>query len=108
MSGKIARGELPPPGRARPAQTTPFSPPRDEIEHLVALVWATVLDLEEIGINDQFLDVGGDSLAAMRIAALVIQAAHVELPMAALLATATVAEMSTVLRDHAAAPRPPV
>jgi len=43
----------------------------------------------------------------MRIAARVIQAAHAELPMAALLATATVAEMSSVVRDHAAGPRPP-
>jgi acyl-coenzyme A synthetase/AMP-(fatty) acid ligase/acyl carrier protein len=106
-SGKVARGELPPPGHARPALTTPLAPPRDEIEHLVAVVWATVLELEEIGIDDQFLDLGGDSLSAMRIAARVIQAVHAELPMSALLATATVAEMSTVVRDHATGPRAP-
>jgi acyl-coenzyme A synthetase/AMP-(fatty) acid ligase/acyl carrier protein len=105
-SGKVARGELPPPGRARPALATPFAPPRDEIEHLLAVVWATVLDLEEVGVDDQFLDLGGDSLAAMRVATLVMQAIHLELPMAAVLTTATVAEMATVVRDHAAGPRP--
>jgi acyl-coenzyme A synthetase/AMP-(fatty) acid ligase/acyl carrier protein len=105
-SGKVARGELPPPGRARPALATPFAPPRDEIEHVLAVAWATVLDLDEVGIDDQFLDLGGDSLTAMRVATLVMQATHLELPMAALLANATVAQMATVVRDHAAGPRP--
>ena len=99
-SGKVARDALPLPGRARPAVATPFAPPRDEIERLLAVVWATVLDLEEVGIDDQFLELGGDSLAAMRIAARVTEVARVEVPMSALLATATVAEMATVVREQ--------
>ena len=99
-SGKVDRGALPLPGRARPAVATPFAPPRDEIERLLAVVWATVLDLEEVGIDDQFLELGGDSLAAMRIAAHVTQVARVEVPMSALLETATVAEMATVVRER--------
>ena len=99
-AGKVARGALPLPGRARPAVATPFAPPRDEIERLLAVVWATVLDLEEVGIDDQFLELGGDSLAAMRIAARVTEVARVEVPMSALLATATVAEMATVVREQ--------
>ena len=99
-SGKVDRHALPPPGRTRPAVATPFAPPRDEIERLIAGVWATVLDLEEVGIDDQFLELGGDSLAAMRVAARVTQVARVELPMSALLETATVAEMATVVREQ--------
>jgi acyl carrier protein len=99
-SGKVDRNALPLPGRARPAVATPFAPPRDEIERLLAVVWATVLDLEEVGIDDQFLELGGDSLAAMRIAARVTEVARVEVPMSALLATATVAEMATVVREQ--------
>ena len=99
-SGKVDRHALPAPGRTRPAVATPFAPPRDEIERLIAVVWATVLDLEEVGIDDQFLDLGGDSIAAMRVAARVTQVARVEMPMSALLETATVAEMATVVREQ--------
>jgi len=99
-SGKVDRHALPAPGRTRPAVATPFAPPRDEIERLIAVVWATVLDLEEVGIDDQFLDLGGDSIAAMRVAARVAQVARVEMPMSALLETATVAEMATVVREQ--------
>jgi acyl-coenzyme A synthetase/AMP-(fatty) acid ligase/acyl carrier protein len=99
-SGKVDRHALPPPGQARPAVATPFTPSRDEIERLIAVVWATMLGLEEVGIDDQFLELGGDSLAAMRIAARVMQVARVELPMSALLETSTVAEMATVVREQ--------
>ncbi len=99
-SGKVDRGQLAPPGRARPDLVTPLAPPRDEIESVLAAVWATVLDLEVVGIDDHFLDLGGDSLAAMRVAALVMQATNVEVSIGALLATPTVAEMAAVVREH--------
>ena len=99
-SGKVDRGQLSPPGSARPDLATPFTPPRDEIESVLAAVWATVLDLEVVGIDDHFLDLGGDSLAAMRVAALVMQATNVEVSIGALLATPTVAEMAAVVREH--------
>jgi len=103
-SGKVDRGALPHPGRTRPAVATPFAAPRDEIERLLAAAWAIALDLEEVGIDDSFLELGGDSLAAMRVAALVTQATRVEVPISALLRTATVAEMATVVREHATGP----
>ena len=99
-SGKVSRGHLPPPGRARPDLATPFARPRDEIESLLAGVWATVLDLEAVGIDDHFLDLGGDSLAAMRVAAMVMQAANVEVSVGALLETPTVAEMAALVRKR--------
>jgi hypothetical protein len=92
-SGKVDRGELLPPDRARPELATPFAPPRDEIESLLVVVWATVLDL------------GGHSLAAMRVATRVTQAVQVEVPMGALLAAGTVAEMAAVVREHVAGTR---
>jgi Acyl-CoA synthetases (AMP-forming)/AMP-acid ligases II len=99
-SGKVDPAQLPPPGRARPDLAMPFAPPRDEIERLLAGVWAAVLDLEAVGIDDHFLDLGGDSLGAMRVAALVMQATNVEVSVGALLTTPTVAEMAAVVREH--------
>ncbi|MGW5177089.1 amino acid adenylation domain-containing protein [Streptomyces sp. NPDC004082] len=62
VSGKLDRSALPDPARqgAGPDHTAP----RDETEQLVAEVWADVLGLDRIGIDDSFFDLGGHSLLA--------------------------------------------
>jgi amino acid adenylation domain-containing protein len=67
-SGKIDRRGLPVPGRSRPDIGTPFVPPRTERESLLAGIWAELLEFDEIGVNDDFFELGGDSLLAMRMA----------------------------------------
>jgi amino acid adenylation domain-containing protein len=44
-----------------------YEKPRDDVEEKLAVIWADVLGLERVGINDQFLDLGGQSLLATRI-----------------------------------------
>ncbi|NED99843.1 phosphopantetheine-binding protein [Phytoactinopolyspora halotolerans] len=44
-----------------------YSPPADPLEAIVAQVWARVMKLERVGVDDDFLDVGGDSGVAVRI-----------------------------------------
>ena len=99
-SGKVARGALPPPARSRPDLDTRYAPPRDELERWLADAWATVLDLDAVGIDDRFLDLGGDSLAAMRIASQVLARWSMDLSPAVVLEAATVAEMTAVVRDR--------
>lgn len=65
--GKVDRGRLPPPGRARPDLRQPFQPPATRLEAVIAGAWAHVLDLDEVGRDDTFTDLGGDSLAAVEI-----------------------------------------
>ena len=105
-SGKVDRGPLPPPGARPPGPRHAVRAAARRDRAPVAVVWATVLDLEVVGIDDQFLDLGGDSLAAMRVAALVMQATNVEVSMGALLATPTVAEMAAVVRQCVGGTRP--
>lgn len=50
-----------------------FQPPADEVEAELAAIWAEALGLAEISVLDAFLDLGGDSLAAIRITAAVEQ-----------------------------------
>ncbi|MCX6045377.1 MAG: AMP-binding protein, partial [Chloroflexi bacterium] len=65
VSGKIDRRALPKPDTSRPALATAYAPPRTALEqHLVAL-WQEVLNITPIGIEDNFLELGGDSLRAM-------------------------------------------
>jgi acyl-CoA synthetase (AMP-forming)/AMP-acid ligase II/acyl carrier protein len=65
--GKVPKRDLPAlldaPGESA------FTAPRTPLESAVAEVWAQVLDLGAVGVDDDFFDVGGDSLAATEIAA---------------------------------------
>ncbi|MEV8604654.1 amino acid adenylation domain-containing protein [Streptomyces griseoviridis] len=64
VSGKLDRSALPDPAHARSAGDPAHTEPRDATERVVAEVWADVLGLDRIGIDDSFFDLGGHSLLA--------------------------------------------
>jgi acyl carrier protein len=44
-----------------------FEGPRDEVERRVAEIWSAQMDIASVGVNDDFLELGGDSLSALGI-----------------------------------------
>lgn len=66
-NGKVDFGALPDPANVRPPMPTPFEEPRTEVEAKLCQIWSGVLGIENIGVNDQFISLGGDSLRAMLI-----------------------------------------
>ena len=68
--------------------------PRTELEATVAAVWRQVLRVDEVGIDDDFFDLGGNSLVAVELIARIRQAAGVRLPMRSLFETPTVAGLA--------------
>ena len=68
-NGKVDRGALPPPGEERPELDTPYEAPRDESERILADIWADTLKVTRVGINDNFFDLGGDSILAVGVGA---------------------------------------
>ncbi|NVN48534.1 non-ribosomal peptide synthase/polyketide synthase [Mycolicibacterium hippocampi] len=64
-SGKLDRKALPAPVFA----ATPFEAPQTPAEEIIAGIYAQVLGVERVGIDDSFFDLGGDSLSAMRAVA---------------------------------------
>ena len=98
-TGKVDRQALPPPGRGRPETGSPFEAPRTPVEARLTELWADVLDLERVGIHDAFLDLGGDSMRATRLAARVLDAFGRTLSPVALFEASTVARMAVVVTD---------
>jgi amino acid adenylation domain-containing protein len=96
-TGKIDRRALPDPGNQRPDMGIPLVAPRTPIEKEVAKIWAEVLSLAEVGIHDNFLHLGGDSLGATRVISRVIEVFQLELPLKALFDSPTVAEMANII-----------
>jgi acyl carrier protein len=59
-----------------------------------------VLELDAIGINDDFFDLGGDSLAATRVVSRVRDRFGLSIPIAMLWQTSTVASMASLVAEH--------
>jgi acyl-coenzyme A synthetase/AMP-(fatty) acid ligase/acyl carrier protein len=67
LNGKVDRAALPPPSWVRPDLGTEFVAPRTGLERAIAAMLAEVLQLDEIGVHDNFFDLGGDSLGLSRV-----------------------------------------
>ncbi|APG05437.1 type I polyketide synthase [Luteibacter rhizovicinus DSM 16549] len=65
-NGKLDRRALPAPTRARPELAAPFVAPRGDIETRLCAIFADTLDLDAVGRDDNFFDLGGSSLLATR------------------------------------------
>lgn len=89
-SRKLDRGALPAPGPDRPVLESAYAAPTNALESLLAHLWEEVLPIAPVGIRDDFLDLGGDSLAA------VAMLERVELSLARPVSTAVLASAATV------------
>jgi amino acid adenylation domain-containing protein/non-ribosomal peptide synthase protein (TIGR01720 family) len=104
-NGKLNRKALPAPEFAGSPVTRW---PRDPQEELVCEVFAGVLGLDRIGIDDGFFELGGDSLLATRVVSRLRSALGVELPIRALFEAPTVAGLIDWLAAAQEAARPPL
>ncbi len=93
-NGKLDRKALPAPDQSRPELEETLTAPRNPVEEIVASIWAEVLKLEKVGIQDNFFDLGGHSLLATQVVSRIGRALQVELPLRALFETPTVAGLA--------------
>jgi len=91
-NGKVDRKALPAPDWS--SQESDYVEPRSELERSLAAIWREILDLPLIGVNDDFFDLGGDSLAATRALARANAALGANVALRALFEAPTVAELA--------------
>ncbi len=84
-SGKLDRRALPQPEAAQ----REYRAPRNELERALAAIWSDMLELEQVGLDDDFFELGGHSLLATRIVSRARQAFGVELPLRSLFESRT-------------------
>jgi thioesterase domain-containing protein/acyl carrier protein len=95
-SGKIDRKALPAPVFA----AAPFRAPQTETEKIVAGVFAEVLGAEQVGLDDDFFALGGNSLIATRVSARLELALGREVPVRYLFDASTVGDLADYLHLH--------
>ena len=98
--GKLDRRALPdsdplPRGRSRPPL-----PPRDRLERRLLRLWETVLGRTGMGVRDDFFELGGDSLTAMRVAAGAERIAGIPVFPNVILGAPTIESLAAALRDE--------
>ncbi|MFN4938558.1 amino acid adenylation domain-containing protein [Bradyrhizobium sp.] len=98
-NGKIDRRALPLPASATPDKRD-LSAPRDDTEAALAAVWRTVLKLDQIGIDEDFFALGGDSILTIQVIARARQMG-LELSASQLFAAPTIRALAASLRREA-------
>ncbi|HDQ9493825.1 TPA: non-ribosomal peptide synthase/polyketide synthase [Pseudomonas aeruginosa] len=64
-NGKLDRKGLPKPSADQ--QQRDYQAPRSEVERQLATIWAEVLKLEQVGLADNFFEIGGDSIISLQV-----------------------------------------
>jgi aspartate racemase len=98
--GKIDRNALPKPGNDRPELETPLLAPQDELELQLTKTWEKVLGVQPIGVRDNFFEVGGHSLLAVRLITQIEKILGKNLPLATLFQAPSVEQLADILREQ--------
>ncbi|MEO6968568.1 MAG: amino acid adenylation domain-containing protein, partial [Rhodanobacteraceae bacterium] len=108
-NGKIDRRALPLPVQvvrevaAQAPQSRASEPPLGDLERAFIDIWRDLLRVREVGLHDNFFDLGGDSLLAVRVFQRAQEITGVNLPLATLLTAPTVAGQAAAFRAAGAA-----
>ena len=98
-SGKLDRKALPAPGE--PQAGAQYVEPRTATEKLLAGLWAETLQLERIGIHDNFFEIGGHSLMAIQLGMRIRQQVRADFPHAEVYNRPSIAELAAWIDDNA-------
>ncbi|MEV0728357.1 amino acid adenylation domain-containing protein [Polymorphospora sp. NPDC050346] len=107
-SGKLDRAALPAPARERtePAAGTPGdtgpddgAAVADEVVEEIRTIWQDVLQIDDIGLDEDLFDLGGHSLTITRISSRIHQRLGVELSLEVFFEMPTIAEIAEVVRE---------
>jgi acyl-coenzyme A synthetase/AMP-(fatty) acid ligase len=93
VNGKVDRRALPKPEQLVTASEM-FVAPRNEVEMMLCTVWAQLLRVERVGINDNFFALGGHSLLATQVISRVHDVLQIDVPLAAVFRSPTVASFA--------------
>jgi amino acid adenylation domain-containing protein len=98
--GKLDRGALPAPDALRPRLAGAPVAPRSRAERALAALWTTVLGFESLGVEDDFFELGGDSITAVQLTTRLQRWLDAGVPLAALFEAPTIAGLAGYLEQY--------
>src|ERR1043166_2030230 len=103
-NGKVDRKALPAPQQGEVKSRKP----RNETEEMVAAIWAQVMQLDQVGMEENFFALGGHSLLAMQVMSRIRQVFAVEVQLRSFLENPTVAALALLVDKAARTAMPPL
>ena len=97
-NGKLDRKAFPVPSQEIVPSSQGFVQPRTEAEQKLAAIWTEVLNVENVGVNDDFFELGGHSLLAIKLVSRIRDEFEMDLPIATFFETSTIAGLAEILR----------
>ncbi|QUM89316.1 amino acid adenylation domain-containing protein [Moritella sp. 36] len=94
INGKLDRRALPEPEFT---ESDTYVAPRTALEAQLCQVWQDVLAIEQVGIQDNFFRIGGDSITAIRLTAVTRKEMHLDIPLSLLFEHKTIASLAQCL-----------
>jgi amino acid adenylation domain-containing protein len=101
--GKIDRNSLPEPEQWL-YQQLDYQAPNTALETALASIWRQVLNLEQVGVNNSFIELGGDSLKAMRVVAQIYRVLDVEVSLKDFFEQASIMNLVGFIGKHQKSP----
>jgi amino acid adenylation domain-containing protein len=96
-NGKVNRKALPAPDQSRPELERSYVAPRTALEEVLAQDWREVLNIERVGVHDNFFDLGGHSLLATRLMSRLQEDFQIDIPLRRLFEAPTVAGLAEAM-----------
>jgi phthiocerol/phenolphthiocerol synthesis type-I polyketide synthase E len=84
----------------RPQLTNAYVPPKSDLHEVLGVIWGQLLGFEKLGIEDDFFDLGGDSLLATQVISRLRTVFRMELPPNALFDAPTIDKLARYLIEH--------
>jgi thioesterase domain-containing protein len=84
----------------RPDLDTAYVEPRNDVERTLTGFWQELLGVAQVGVEDSFFDLGGHSLIAVRLFAMVKKAYRVDFPISILFEAPTIAGCAALITDQ--------
>lgn len=106
-SGKIDRLTLPSPTKNRPALDSSYVAPRTPTEESIMEIWSEALGLEQVGVTDNFFDLGGDSLMLFWVHAHIQDIFAIDIPMVILFKYPTIMALAQFIIHRKGLPEGP-
>ncbi len=96
-NGKVDKDKLPSPKYVRPDSAPPLKRPRTHLEKDLAEIWGDQLLISEIGIDDNFFEMGGTSLLSQKVATLMKRRLKKKVPVSKIYQYPTIAALSAYI-----------
>ncbi|HXJ43132.1 MAG TPA: non-ribosomal peptide synthetase, partial [Bryobacteraceae bacterium] len=103
-SGKVDRASLPEPDWNSLDPATPYEAPTQQFEDVITQVYANVLGVEQVGIHDDFFELGGNSLQAVRVVSNLRSMLNLEIAVRAIFEIRTPGGLAALVRAALADP----